>query len=69
MEGLVGPGVVFKFEHRDVAIGRSAGQETSILMRGPGDEVDRGSVEREVVNLLPMISGKTREAESGLVYG
>jgi len=53
MENLVRPAVIAELKHRDMTIGRSAGEQTSGFMRSPGDHVHRGGVKREVEDFRP----------------
>lgn len=46
--------IVFELEDADVAIRRCAGEEAACLVGRPGDNVDRGLVQREVVDSLPL---------------
>lgn len=46
--------VVFELEDADIAIRRCAGEEAARLMGRPRDNVDRGLVQREVVDSLPL---------------
>ena len=54
LKDLMGPRIVFEFEDRDVAIRGGAGEETAGLVWGPGDEIDRGSVQGDIVDFLPL---------------
>ena len=46
--------VVLELEDGDVAVGGGAGEQAAGLVRGPGDDVDRGLVQGEVVDALPL---------------
>lgn len=52
-EDLVCPIVVLEFEYGNIAVGRCAREKTACLVRGPCDQVDRGGVEGDFVDLLP----------------
>lgn len=47
--------VVLELEDTDVAVRRGTGEEAAGLVRGPSDDVDRGLVEGEVVDSLPLV--------------
>jgi hypothetical protein len=53
LEDLVRPGVVLELEHRHVAVGGGAGEQAAGLVGRPGDDVDRGRVQGDFVDLLP----------------
>jgi hypothetical protein len=53
LEDLVCPRIVFELEDRDVAVRRSTGEKAAGFMWRPGDDVDRGGVEGDFVDLLP----------------
>lgn len=47
------PSVILEFEDRNVAVGGSASEEATGLVRRPGDMVNGRGVERNFVDLLP----------------
>lgn len=54
-EHLIHHGLVIEeLEHGDVAVGGGAGEEAAGFVRGPGEGVDRGLVESDVVDALPL---------------
>jgi hypothetical protein len=53
-DDVIDGGLVLELEDGDVAVGRGACEQTAGLMRRPGDDVDRGLVQREVVDALPL---------------
>ena len=48
-------GVVLEAEDADAAVGAGGGQVAAGLWRRPGDQVDRGGVQGELVDALPLV--------------
>jgi hypothetical protein len=53
LEDLVCPRIVLELEDRDVAVRGGTCEEAAGLVGRPGDEVDRGGVQGDFVDLLP----------------
>lgn len=47
------PGIVLELKYRDVAVRGSTSEEAASFVWRPGDDVDRGGVEGDFVDLLP----------------
>lgn len=55
LEELMCPVVVLEFQYRDIAVSGCASEQAACLVGCPGDKVDRGSVEGDLVDLLPAV--------------
>lgn len=53
LEDLVCPRIVLELQNRNISVRGSAREEAAGLVRRPGDVVDGGGVERDIVDLLP----------------
>lgn len=62
-------GVVLEAEHADAAVGAGGGQVAPGLWRRPGDQVDRGGVQGELVDALPLVLRLLAPDEDAAVVG
>jgi len=61
--------VVLEAEHADAAVGAGGGQVAAGLWRRPGDQVDRGGVQGELVDALPLVLRLLAPDEDAAVVG
>jgi hypothetical protein len=67
LEDLVVHAVVLELQHGHVAVGRGAGEQAAGLVGCPGERVDRGRVQREVVDARPLRVGLAPDEDLAVV--